>query len=435
MELKPGYKQTEVGVIPEDWEVKLFGELFHFSGGFSASRDQLSETGYCYLHYGDIHSATKITIDTCNDFRDIPKLYIPLKKISPKSMLKDGDVVFVDASEDDEGTSRHVVVVNKDNIPFISGLHTIVAKSKADELVREYRRFCFQSDIIRRQFLFYAVGTKVSGISKSNISKLLLPFPPTPTEQQAIAEALSDVDALLESLDRLIIKKRNLKQAAMQELLTGKTRLPGFDGEWAVKRLGEHLKFLKNGVNSRAELVAEDRVKYLHYGDIHGSESLLINPSVLTMPCLPASKASRLDRLSEGDLVFADASEDLEGVGKSVEFYGVGQYEVVSGLHTIAVRFNKNELADGFKSYLQFIPTFRQSLKRLAAGTKVYATNRAHIAGIELKLPGLKEQSAISAVLSDMDAEIAALEQRRKKTRDLKQAMMQELLTGKTRLI
>jgi len=132
-------------------------------------------------------------VDTHTDFQDIPKFDIPLKKISPRSLLEDGDVVFVDASEDDEGTSRHVVVVNKDNLPFISGLHTIVAKSKTDELTHEYRRYCFQMAAIRRQFLFYAVGTKVSGISKSNIPKLLLPFP-KPPEQRAIATALSDVD-------------------------------------------------------------------------------------------------------------------------------------------------------------------------------------------------------------------------------------------------
>ena len=142
------------------WEAKTFGELFTFSGGYSASRDQLSTEGYCYLHYGDIHAATKKSVDTHADYQNIPKLKIPLRRVSPNSLLKDGDVVFVDASEDDDGTSRHVVVVNKENVPFISGLHTIVAKSKTDELVNEYRQHCFQTPAIRQQFLFYAVGTK-----------------------------------------------------------------------------------------------------------------------------------------------------------------------------------------------------------------------------------------------------------------------------------
>jgi type I restriction enzyme S subunit len=144
--------------------------------------------------------------------------------VSPSSLLDDGDVVFVDASEDDEGASKHVVVVNKGNVPFISGLHTIVAKSKTDELTHEYRRYCFQTGPIQQQFLFYAVGTKVTGISKTNIAKLTLPVPKKP-EQTAIAEVLADMDAELLALEQRREKTRALKQAMMQELLTGKTRL------------------------------------------------------------------------------------------------------------------------------------------------------------------------------------------------------------------
>jgi type I restriction enzyme S subunit len=153
------------------------------------------------------------------------------------------------------------------------------------------------------------------------------------------------------------------------------------------------------------------------------------------MPSLPANRARSLDRLRDGDLVFVDASEDIDGVGKSLEITGVADMEVVAGLHTIAARFEKSALADGFKAYLQFFPEFRNHLRRLAAGTKVYATSRSHIASVEMPVPSTEEQSAIAAVLSDMDAELAALEARRDKTRALKQAMMQELLTGRIRLV
>jgi len=216
--------QTRLPGFHGDWEVKILGDLFTFSGGYSASRDQLSTEGHCYLHYGDIHGSTKACVDARADYQDIPKLDIPLKRVSSNSLLKDGDVVFVDASEDDEGTSRHVVVVNKDNVPFISGLHTIAAKSKTDELAHEYRRYCFQTTAIRQQFLFYAVGTKVSGISKTNIPKLTLPVPSVP-EQTAIAAVLRDMDAELALLTQRLEKTRALKQGMMQELLTGRTRL------------------------------------------------------------------------------------------------------------------------------------------------------------------------------------------------------------------
>jgi type I restriction enzyme S subunit len=218
--------QTRLPGFHGEWEVKTFGELFNFSGGYSASRDQLSSEGHCYLHYGDIHGATKTTVDVRADYQNIPKLDIPLKQVAAKSLLEDGDVVFVDASEDDEGTSRHVVVVNKENKPFISGLHTIVAKSKTDELAHEYRRYCFQTAAVRQQFLFYAVGTKVSGISKTNIAKLKMFVPKVP-EQTAIAEVLTEMDAELAALEQRREKTRAFKQAMMQELLTGRIRLIG----------------------------------------------------------------------------------------------------------------------------------------------------------------------------------------------------------------
>jgi len=206
------------------WPEKALGDLFHFGGGLSASRDQLGSEGLSYLHYGDIHASAKTFVDVRTDGSDIPKLAIRVGMVSPKSLLTDGDVVFVDASEDDEGTSRHVVILNQDGIPFISGLHTIVAKSKAGELDREYKRYCFQTSAVKSQFKFFAVGTKVSGISKTNIAKVNIPVPEV-AEQAAIASILVAMDAEIGALDAKLAKTRHLKQGMMQELLTGRIRL------------------------------------------------------------------------------------------------------------------------------------------------------------------------------------------------------------------
>ncbi|MEW5815485.1 MAG: restriction endonuclease subunit S [Spirochaetota bacterium] len=221
---KKGYKQSEVGVIPKDWRVKPLGELFTFSGVFSATRDQLSDNGFCYLHYGDIHNSKKTFIDVSEEYQEIPKLKIPLKSVSAKSLLNEGDIVFVDASEDDEGASKHIVVRNRKCIVYISGLHTIVAKSKDESLDNLYKQFCFQTVNVKKQFKFFAVGTKVTGISKTNITKIHIPLPQKP-EQTAIAKILTDMDAEIEALEKKLAKYRRIKQGMMQELLTGKTRL------------------------------------------------------------------------------------------------------------------------------------------------------------------------------------------------------------------
>src|SRR5262249_18952332 len=161
----------------------------------------------------------------------------------------------------------------------------------------------------------------------------------------------------------------------------------------------------------------EGRVKYLHYGDVHACQYVYLSPA--SLPCLPDVKAASLDRLRDGDLVLADASEDIAGVSKSVEIRGVGSLEVISGLHTIAARFDKSVLADVLKGLLQFCPPCAPELRRRAAGTKFYATTRSHVASIKMHLPPAPEKPAIAAVLSDMDAELSALEARRDKTRAL----------------
>jgi type I restriction enzyme S subunit len=151
-------------------------------------------------------------------------LNIQLKKIPNESLLEDGDIVFVDASEDDEGASKHLVIINKNNIPFISGLHTIVAKSKFSNLSKYYLRYCFKTREIKKQFYFFAVGTKVTGISKTNIAKIILPVPSI-KEQTQIAEILISIDDEIVALEEQLGKTKMIKEGMIQELLTGRIRL------------------------------------------------------------------------------------------------------------------------------------------------------------------------------------------------------------------
>lgn len=257
---------------------------------------------------------------------------------------------------------------------------------------------------------------------------------PDINEQLRIAAVLSRADEFVSLLELLVVKKQAIKQGMMQQFLTGKTRLPGFSEPWKEVRLGDHVNYLRNVALSRAQLDDASPLRYLHYGDIHGSRAVTLAAATTQMPRANALLGGSATILQVGDLVFADASEDPAGVGKSVEICSVPTDGVVPGLHTIAARFDKNYLADGFKAYLQFHPVFRASLLRLAAGTKVLATTRSYISSVSLALPGVAEQRAIAEVLWDAGAEIEGLEQRLVKVRAIKQGVMQELLTGRTRL-
>lgn len=404
MKVKPGYNQTEVGVIPEDWDVKPLKELFTFSGGLSASREQLSDDGFCYLHYGDIHKSNKMFIDVANEYDEIPKLNIPLKSVPTKALLSDGDVVFVDASEDDDGASKHIVVRNPNGITYISGLHTIVAKSKDDSLCNIYKQYCFQTRDIKRQFKYYAVGTKVTGISKTNIVKIQIPLPPRP-EQRVIAEALSDADALVESLEQLIAKKRDIKQGAMQELLTGKRRLPGFSDEWEIKKLGELLDY---------EQPTKYIVKDTEYSDNYN------------IPVLTAGKTFILGYTVEEFSIFRNLPviifDDFTTASKYVDF----PFKVKSSAMKILKPRDKNV-------NLKFVFEKMQLIDFNLGDHKRYWISEYQ--NIEIDTPTYEEKIAIAAVLSDIDAEIVALEEKRDKCKQIKHGMMQELLTGETRLI
>jgi len=414
--MKNGYKDTEIGLIPEEWEAVSLSDRFHIAtGGTPPTSDKLNYGDrFLFVSPADL-GENKFVRDTQKKLSE--KGFRLSRKFPPGSTL----FTCIGSTIGKTGLASETLTSNQQ-------INAVFPNEWDDS------EFVYYSiDHISPKVKALAGEQAVPIVNKRSFGETKIPIPIKKEEQRAIATALGDVDALLDGLDRLIAKKRDIKQAAMQQLLTGKTRLPGFEGEWEVKRLGDHVRFLRNGVNPRAELTLDGPVRYLHYGDIHGCKAPLLSPA--TLPCLPSEKAKTLDRLLDGDLILADASEDLEGVGKSVEIFGASGTEVVSGLHTIAARFDKSVLADGFKAYLQFCPHFSKQLRRLVAGTKVYATNRAHIAGIEIPLPAIDEQVAIASVFIDMDAEIAVLEQRRAKTRDLKKAMMQELLTGRTRLV
>jgi type I restriction enzyme S subunit len=204
-----------------EWKEQKMGKLFEFLSSASASRDQLGNKGYCYLHYGDIHKRSMTFVDVRKEYNNIPK--INCNTIPTKSLLKNGDVVFVDASEDYAGASKYVVIENQDDIPFIAGLHTIVARSRNNELSIHYKKYCFQSYNVKKQIAFYVSGMKVYGLSKSSIAKLSIKYPPL-DEQTAIANVLFTADQEIELLKQDFAKWEKNKKALMQLLLTGIVR-------------------------------------------------------------------------------------------------------------------------------------------------------------------------------------------------------------------
>ena len=399
--IPPGYKQTDVGVIPEEWEVSPFSGLFNITAGgdIDPKRSQsfqdsahphpiysnaLTNSGlYGYCSYAD-HPANSITI-----------------------------------------TARGMVGgANYRDRPYTAIGRVLVLQPKS-----EMAGFYF-AEVINNRVKFANESTGVPQLTAPQISKYHLPVPPPP-EQRAIATALSDVDALLAGLDRLLAKKRDLKPAAMQQLLTGQTRLPGFKGKWEVKRLGEIGSTYGGLIGKTKTEFGEGSARYITFMNV--MSNVVINCESFEQVQVAPTESQ--NRAIKGDLFFNGSSETPEEVAMCAVLLDE-VHDVYLNSFCFGFRFREGAEANGlFLAYYLRSREGRELMQSLAQGSTRYNLSKVALLKSSLPLPPLPEQTAIAEVLTEMDAELAALEQRREKTRALKQAMMQELLTGKTRLI
>jgi len=404
MEVKLGYKQTEVGVIPEDWRVQPLGELGEALIGLTYKPSDVREHGTLVLRSSNIQNDALAFED--NVFVDA--------EVPDRIMVRLGDVL-VCVRNGSRNLIGKTALLDERAMGMTFGAFMAVYRSPIGKLAS----YLFQSEIVKRQINEH-LGATINQITNKSLNSFRIPVSPDDVERDAIAAALSDVDALLGGLDRLIAKKRDLKQAAMQQLLTGQTRLPGFSGAWQVKRVLE-LGDVVTGGTPRTD-VAEfwgDEYPWVTPTDISTRRDMFSSDRWLTKKGLDAVRVLPPNTV----LVTCIAS-----IGKNAVLRTTG----ACNQQINAVIPNRSSDA-GFLYYL-----FEASKQYLLANAGITATSiisKAAFSELTFRTPLLEEQVAIAAVLSDMDAELAALEARRDKTRDLKQAMMQELLTGKTRLV
>jgi len=267
--------------------------------------------------------------------------------------------------------------------------------------------------------------SSVDSVRLEMIADMKILLPPLP-EQRAIAAALSDVDALISALDKLIAKKRGIKQAAMQQLLTGKKRLPGFSGEWEVKKLGGIGSF-KKGRNIPKNQLSTQGEPCVLYGEIYTRYDWVVKELV---SFIPKDVAEQSTVIKPGDILFAGSGETAEEIGKCFAY--IGAEDAYAGGDLIILSPKEDDSV--FLGYQLNSPMICRQKANLGQGSSVVHIYVSGLATVKVPLPPLPEQQAIATILSDMDAEIAALEQKRDKTRALKQGMMQELLTGRIRL-
>ena len=417
-----GYKQTELGIIPEDWEVKSFSQIFDIYPNNTYSRDFMNDSCGVVrnIHYGDvlIKYPTIVDVEKCA----IPYLNEDIK-IKLQKLVQSGDIIIADTAED-ETVGKCVEIKNVGNNKIVAGLHTFFCRPTAP-FAEGWLGYYINSTNYHNQLIPYITGIKVSSISRTAIQETKLLVPPV-AEQRAIAKALSDVDGLIAALDKKIAKKRLLKQGAMQQLLTGKKRLPGFTDEWVKRSLSQFGSFMSgNGFPVCFQGGKLGKYPFFKVSDFNnrGNERILMYSNNY----ISESTKEKLNCniVPSNSVIFAKI-----GAAIFLERKRLSTKECCIDNNMMA--FSPNEYIDA--NYICFLLQ-TISFGELVEATALPSLGAKIVGSIILKVPKtLNEQQAIAAILSDMDKEIADLEAQRDKYCLLKSGMMQKLLTGQIRL-
>ncbi len=424
MEVRKGYKQTEVGVIPEDWDVQPLGALTDTKRPIS---------------YGIVQTGPNIT----NGVKCLRVLDIENGKINKNNLIT--------TTEEISSAYKRTILRTGDLVTPLRGkvgdIGLIDKDLAGSNLTRGVALIALQSSFspsFFKQFISFSQtrnrleqsmnGSALQEIPIATLRSFKVTFPPTLAEQEAIAEALSDADALIESLETLLAKKRQVKQGAMSELLSGKKRLTGFDGEWVEKTLGEIGEITGAGVDKKIR-PNESPVRLVNYLDVYHKD-FIYSEHLNHWVSAPSAQLKRC-AVRTGDIFFTPSSEmpyDIAVSAVAMEDIPDAAYSY----HVVRLRLNEdNDWSLAFRTYIFKTYYFLSQAETMCEGSgKRYVITLRRFRELKVYYPiDLKEQTAIAEILSDMDAEIRTLEEKLSKARGVKAGMMSALLGGKVRLV
>lgn len=418
-----GYQKTDFGVFPSDWVTdETLGDLFDFYGGLSKSRDELGEEGYAYLHYGDLHRGTfnSVSID---QYEQLPKCDISLTG-KEKCLMEDGDVAFLDASEDLEGTSRAVLIDNPENKPFIAGLHIIYGKSKNNSLDKWFKQYITSSESVKKQFQRLAVGFKVYGVNRDTIPRIKVAFPSSNKEQSRIAEILMKWDKAIELYDKQIDALTRYKAVCLRKMFPAKEqnvpewRFRGFTGDWEQRKLGDISDSYSGGTPSAGKIeYYGGTIPFIRSAEINSDFTELF----LTEEGLMNSSAKMINK---GDILYA--------------LYGATSGEVglarLDGAINQAILDIKPHVNYDSKYLLQWLRNSKDNIIRTYLQGGQGNLSGTIVASLMVDCPTFDEQKKIGAFFAYFD-NLITLHQRKKETIiNQRKALQRYLLNGIVRV-
>jgi type I restriction enzyme, S subunit len=419
-QIKLGYKQTEVGVIPEDWDARLLSDVAWFQEGPGLRNWQFTRSGMKVINVTNLENGF-LNLDRTDRHISLEEF----EQMYQHFAVDDKDIVMA-SSGNSYGKSA---IVRARDLPLV--MNTSVIRFKPTKTCDYgYLWVLLNSNLFKDQIDLMITGGAQPNFGPYHLRRIQVPVP-TLSEQRAIAAALRDADAFIAALVGMIAKKRDLKQAAMQHLLTGKTRRPGFSGEWQVKRLGDDAT-LKARIGWQGLTTSE----YLDSGDfilVTGTE--FRDGQIAWQDCYFVDEGRyRQDsyiQLRKNDVLITKDGT----IGKVALVRDLPKPATLNS-GVFVVRPRSGSFDPVFFYYVMTSRVFDEFLSRLTAGSTIVHLYQKDFVGFAFNAPPtLAEQTAIAEVLSDMDADLAALEAQAAKARAVKQGMMQELLTGRVRLV
>lgn len=411
MDLRPGYKKTDIGIVPKDWDVTPLGNI----GSISSGGTPLRKVGEYWN--GDIPWVTTAqvdgnVIDDANEFiSELGLARSAARLLPPKTLL---------IAMYGQGKTRGKTAM----LGIEAATNQACAAIQLKPMVNS--DFVFRYLVERYEYIRSLSNSgNQENLSLKLVASIKTVLPPL-GEQAEISAALSDIDSALAALALLVAKKRDLREGVMQRLLTGETRLVAFSAPWQKKRLGELGVFLK-GAGVKRDDALSGHLPCVRYGEIYTTHHNVIRQF---SSYISRSVADGARRIQFGDLLFAGSGETKAEIGKCVAL--AQDVEAYAGGDIVILRPKSGNPV--FLGWLMNTPQVVRQKANFGQGDAVVHISASALASIEVSLPDLDEQDAIAKVITDMDAEITALEARLEKTRALKQGMMQALLTGRVRL-
>lgn len=421
--VKAGYKQTEVGEIPEDWEIEPLSKDVNLISGHHILADYCNKSG--------------LGTPYLTGPADFPDGRITQTKFTtrPAALCDTGDLLIT-VKGSGAGT-----IVEADSVYCISRQLMAIRAKKWN------KKFLYYSILQNASQIQAASAGLIPGLSRHDILDQEIPLPNDEDEQKAIADALSHVDSLIAWLEKLIEKKRDIKTATMQQLLTGKRRLPGFGegkgkkqtqlGEipedWDAARIGDNFDF-KNGLNKAKQYFGHG-TPIVNYMDVFSNYG--IGASQIQGKVDVSRDEINNYSAKKGDVFFTRTSETVDEIGIAAALVEDVPNTVFSGFVLRAREKDGSKcLSLEFKKYCFHSEVVRKQVRSTSSYTTRALTNGKLLSEVRFPRPrDIREQEEIARAISNMESEISAIEKRLHKTKAIKQGMMQELLTGRTRLV